>query len=122
MRERLQKVGQKNVFFQKRTGEVIECKGPRSKNEPKTNRNEPKNEAEKLLKTQDWIKNEPKTNRNEPKNEPGQVVENTRETKNEPETDFEFPLHSRRGPLPRRAPGNTGIYHRGEMQDCPVQE
>jgi hypothetical protein len=66
----------KNVFFQKRTGEVVEYKGSRSKNEPKTNRNEPKNEAEKLLKTQDCIKNEPKTNRNEPKNEPGHVVEN----------------------------------------------
>jgi hypothetical protein len=38
------------------------------------------------LKTQDCIKNEPKTNRNEPKNEPGHVVENKREAKKESET------------------------------------
>jgi hypothetical protein len=31
--------------------------------DPKTNRNEPKNEAEKLLKTLGCGKNEPKTNR-----------------------------------------------------------
>ena len=45
-------------------------------NAKKTNRNEAKNEAEKLLKTLERIKNEPETNRIEPENEPGHVVEN----------------------------------------------
>jgi hypothetical protein len=36
-----------------------------------------------LLKTQDCIKNEPKTNRNEPENEAGQIIENTRQPKSE---------------------------------------
>jgi hypothetical protein len=75
----------KNSFFQKRTGEVIENKWLCVKIGQKRTENEPKNEAEKLLKTRDCIKNEPKTNRNEPKNEPGHVVENTGQQKNEPE-------------------------------------
>jgi hypothetical protein len=45
---------------------------------PKTNPNEPKNEAGKLLKTGSCGKNEPK-------NEPGHVVENKRWIKNESE-------------------------------------
>ncbi|HEX5410395.1 MAG TPA: hypothetical protein VFZ27_00880 [Terriglobia bacterium] len=40
-------VRQKNTFFKKQTGEVIENKGSGGK----TNRNKPKNKAEKLLKT-----------------------------------------------------------------------
>ena len=73
-------MGQKNTFFEKRTGEVIENKGSAQK----TNRNEPKNEAGKLLKTRSCgknkaknkaehlidkkglLKNEPKTNRRNP--------------------------------------------------------
>jgi hypothetical protein len=50
-------MGQKRCYFQKRTGEVVESKG----SSQKTNRNEPKNEAEKLLKTRSCGKNEPKT-------------------------------------------------------------
>jgi hypothetical protein len=83
--KRLQKVGQKEFFFQKRTGEVIENKWLCVKIGQKRTENEPKNEAEKLLKTRDCIKNEPKTNRNEPKNEAGHVIENKRGAKNEPE-------------------------------------
>jgi hypothetical protein len=73
---RLRKWDKRILFFQKRTGEVIENKWLCVKIGQKRTENEPKNEAEKLLKTQDCIKNEPKTNRNEPKNEPEHVVEN----------------------------------------------
>ncbi|TAM78938.1 MAG: hypothetical protein EPN47_19880 [Acidobacteria bacterium] len=50
-------MGQEKSFFEKRTGEVVENKGPA----PKTNRNEPENEAGKLLKAGSRGKNEPKT-------------------------------------------------------------
>jgi hypothetical protein len=46
----------------------------------KTNRNEPKNEAYKLLKTLDGLKNELK-------NEPTDVIENKRRLKNELKTN-----------------------------------
>jgi hypothetical protein len=66
----------KRCYFQKRTGEVIENKGSAQK----TNRNEPKNEAEKLLKTRSCGKNEPE-------NEATDLVENKRWRKNEPKTN-----------------------------------
>jgi hypothetical protein len=58
-------MGQKRCYFEKRTREVIDNK----RSAPKTNPNEPKNEAGKLLKIRSCGKNEPK-------NEPGHVVEN----------------------------------------------
>jgi hypothetical protein len=60
-------VWDKNTSFKKRTREVIDNKGSGQK----TNPNEPKNEAEKLLKTSTCGKNKPK-------NKPGHVVENKR--------------------------------------------
>ena len=55
----------KRCYFKKRTGEVIENKGSAQK----ANRNEPKNEAGKLLKIRSCGKNEPE-------NEATDVVEN----------------------------------------------
>jgi len=63
----------KEYFFQNRTGEVVENKGSGLKNEPE-------NEAEKLLKTRICGKNEPE-------NKPGHVVENKRPLKNAPGTN-----------------------------------
>ena len=70
----------KNSFFEKRTGEVAENK----EKWPKTNRNEPENEAEKLLKIRTCGKNEAE-------NEAGHVAENTRQQKDEPKTNRSFP-------------------------------
>jgi hypothetical protein len=61
----LRQMGQKRCYFEKRTREVIDNK----QSGQKTNPNEPKNEAGKLLKIHSCGKNEPK-------NEPGHVVEN----------------------------------------------
>jgi hypothetical protein len=55
--------GTKNTFFQKRTGEVVENKGKDYMDSRKRTGNEPKSEAEKLLKTLSCGKNEPETNR-----------------------------------------------------------
>jgi hypothetical protein len=55
--------GTKNTFFQKRTGEVIENKRKDYTASQKRTGNEPKSEAEKLLKTRNCGKNEPETNR-----------------------------------------------------------
>jgi hypothetical protein len=52
-------VGQKILFFKKRTGEVVENKGNDYTASQKRTGNEPKNEAEKLLKTLEGVKNEP---------------------------------------------------------------
>jgi hypothetical protein len=60
-------VGRKRCYFKKRTREVIDNKGSGQK----TNPNEPKNEAEKLLK-------KGACGKNKPKNKPGHVVENKR--------------------------------------------
>ncbi len=73
-------MGQKRCYFEKRTGEVVDNKGSALK----TNRSEPENEAEKLLKTLDGLKNEPG-------NEPTDIVENKRTRKNEPETNRSKP-------------------------------
>jgi hypothetical protein len=51
-------VWDKNTSFKKRTREVIDNKGSGQK----TNPNEPKNEAEKLLKIRSCGKTNPKTN------------------------------------------------------------
>ena len=55
----------KRCYFEKQTREAIENKGSPTK----TNPNEPKNEAGKLLKKRSCGKNEPK-------NKPGHIVEN----------------------------------------------
>jgi hypothetical protein len=62
----------KDVILKNETGKLLKT----NDRPPKTNRNEPKNEAGKLLKIRSCGKNEPK-------NEPGHVVENTRLSKNE---------------------------------------
>jgi hypothetical protein len=61
----------------------------------KTNPNEPKNEAGKLLKTC-------RCGKNEPKNEAGHVVENTARIKNEPKTKRRQSWHF---PMPERLAG-----------------
>jgi hypothetical protein len=55
--------GTKNIIFQKRTGEVVENKGNSYITSQKRTGNEPKHEAEKLLKTRSCGKSEPRTNR-----------------------------------------------------------
>jgi hypothetical protein len=59
-------VGQKRCYFEKRTGEVVENTGKGYIGSQKRTGNEPKHEAEKLLKTLKGLKNEPETNRTEP--------------------------------------------------------
>jgi hypothetical protein len=54
----LQKI-KKNIFFEKRTGEVIENTGKGYIDSRKRTGNEPESEAEKLLKTRSRGKNEP---------------------------------------------------------------
>jgi hypothetical protein len=46
-------VGQKGCYFEKRTGEVAENKGKGYIDSQKRTGNEPKHEAEKLLKTRE---------------------------------------------------------------------
>jgi hypothetical protein len=93
-------MGQKRCYFKKRTGEVIENKGSAQK----TNRNEPKNEAGKLLKIRTCGKNEPE-------NEAADVVENKgwrkKRTGNEPE---KLNLDVA-GPKPFPSPANRKTSH-----------
>ena len=67
-------VGQKNTFFEKRTGEVIDNKGLSTKNEPKRTG---KRSGEVVENTFLWKKR----TENEPENKAGHVVENIRRQK-----------------------------------------